>query len=389
MATMFALYLLFALVSAKQIVVFKTGVSTESQVQHLNQISHLDTFNIGQLNGYVVEDLQNKDSFLQIHKDIIQSIEADVPMYKKALKKPEDSCKTESNTPSWGLKRVSSTKYPLHPYSYPSTSGSADVYVMDTGVRTTHHEFEGRATFAFNAAKGKINTDKDGHGTFVAGVVAAKNYGVCKTCNVISVKIFTDDGDCSASIIIAGFNYIIQQVKSGAHQGKKILINISVGGDPGETSDAMDAAVNELVKLGIHVVGAAGNENVDACTESPARASSIIAVGSTMILVNQDWFLGGSNFGKCVKVFAPGDKIISLGISSDTDVGVMDSGTSFSSPHVAGVLAELTMLYPNASLPVVQSMLLNQTLRGVIGDVPKGTANKMLHHSCASTSGGE
>ena len=66
-STMFALFFLAYTVSAKQIVVFKTGVLTESQVQHLNQTSHLDTFNISDCNSYVIEDLQNSDSFLQIH----------------------------------------------------------------------------------------------------------------------------------------------------------------------------------------------------------------------------------------------------------------------------------------------------------------------------------
>ena len=304
-----------AVSATKYIVVFKPDVST---TQHLNSVHVLDTFDIGaDHRGYITDQITNIQAYQKKYQEVIEYIEVDIPMFKKATP-TAPSCKTEAETPSWGLQRVSSKSYPLKQYQYSSTSGQADVYVMDTGVRTTHHEFESRASFAFNAAKGKIDTDKDGHGTFVAGVVAAKNYGVCKTCNIISVKIFTDDGDCSASIIVAGFNYISQQVKSGAHAGKKILINISVGGDPGETSAAMDAAVNALVNMGVHVVGAAGNENVDACTESPARASGIIAVGSTMILVSQDWFLGGSNFGTCVDVFAPGDKIISLGIASDT-----------------------------------------------------------------------
>ena len=71
------------------------------------------------------------------------------------------------------------------------------------------------------------------------------------------------------------------------------VINISVGGDPGETRDALDAAVNAAVDLGIHVIGAAGNENVDACTESPGRAEKIVAVGSSMLLAEtSDYFLG-------------------------------------------------------------------------------------------------
>jgi subtilisin family serine protease len=158
---------------------------------------------------------------------------------------------------------------------YPDGVGSqADVWVVDTGVRVTHTDFEGRATFEYNAAGGKSDDDDDGHGTFVAGVVAGKKYGVCKACSVRSVKVFTDSGDCSASILIAAFDWIAKHYNST----RVNVINISVGGDPGETSNALDAAVNAAVDLGIHVIGAAGNENVDACTESPGRAEKIVAV---------------------------------------------------------------------------------------------------------------
>ena len=373
--------------STKHIVVLEPGITASQRIAHLKSVPHFDAFDFGSdLNGYTTDSILDVDKFFLQHKDIVNYVEKDIPMRLKSQAQASPSCKAQTDVPSWGLARTSAVTYPLKNYQYPSTNGNADVYVLDTGIRVTHKEFQGRASFAFNAAKGKVNTDTDGHGTFVAGVLAAEHYGVCKSCNIISVKIFTDDGDCSASVIIAGLNYVMQQVKSGnstKRGGKKILINISVGGDPGQTSDVMDAAVNALVGLGVHVVTAAGNENVDACTESPARAKDVIAVGSSMILLgNTDYFLGGSNFGKCVKLFAPGDKIVSLGIGSDTEVGITDSGTSFSSPHVAGVLAELSMLYPNSTLPEIQSMMFNSTLKGVIGGVPKETANKLLHHGC-------
>ena len=62
------------------------------------------------------------------------------------------------------------------------------MYVLDTGIRTTHKEFQGRASFAYNAAKGQINTDKDGHGTFVAGVLAAEHYGLLSAVGLIELK---------------------------------------------------------------------------------------------------------------------------------------------------------------------------------------------------------
>eukprot|EP00966_Prymnesium_polylepis_P051642 1195374-Prymnesium_polylepis.1 len=135
--------------------------------------------------------------------------------------------------------------------------------------------------------------------------------------------------------------------------------------------------------MGVHVVGAAGNENVDACTESPARASRIVGVGSTMLLTGDtDFFLGGSNFGRCVKMFAPGDKIISIGSSSDTAESQPDSGTSFASPHVAGVLARLAALHPLNTTEEVQKILFDSAIKGAIGMVPKATPNLLLHKAC-------
>ena len=302
------------------------------------------------------------------------------------------TCVTQSNVPSWGLARITQASIKggvKGDMRYVSGVGAGvDLFVMDTGVRVTHHEFGGRASFAFNAAGGKVDTDHDGHGTFVAGVAAAATYGVCKACRVRSVKVFTDGGDCSAAILIAGFQWIAEHHanktrRAGNGTATATVINVSVGGDPGETSDAMDAAVNALVAMGVHVVGAAGNENVAACTESPSRAAGIVSVGSSMILTQtMDFFLGGSNFGKCVKLFAPGDQIVSIGAASDIAKDVVDSGTSFSSPHVAGALARLASQHPASSLAEVQALLLNMTLKGVIGGVPKGTANKLLHKAC-------
>jgi subtilisin family serine protease len=222
-------------------------------------------YSIGSFSAYALQIADTEASstlnLLSSRADV-KIIEKDIRLRLKSssesIAKPV--CDTQTQVPSWGLARASSTKLPLKgTYVYNDGVGAnVDLYVMDTGVRVTHKEFEGRASFGYNAAQGKVDTDKDGHGTFVAGVAAAKTYGVCKECKVVSVKVFKDNGDCSASILIAGFDWVAKNFdKSGK---RKSVINVSVGGDPGETSDAMDAAVNALVALGVHVVGAAGNE---------------------------------------------------------------------------------------------------------------------------------
>jgi cerevisin len=318
-------------------------------------------------------------------------VEDDIELFlKRNNSKTQSSCTSQQQVPSWGLARVG-VKTPAEVskgvYTYNTDKAApvgsdVDMYIMDTGVLVEHEQFEGRASFGVNVG-GKIDTDEEGHGTFVAGVAASKDYGVCKQCKVISVKVFTDDWPypaSSESILIAGFEWVAKNFK----KDRKTVVNVSVGGNPGQTSDAMDAAVNALVDLGIHVVGAAGNENWNACNISPGRASKIIAVGSMMLLAGTDFFLGGSNWGPCVRILAPGNAIVSLGISSPSAVGRVDTGSSFAAPHVAGVLAELASMHKDASLADVQSMLFNEALDGVVAGTDKGTVNKLVHHDCSS-----
>jgi len=166
---------------------------------------------------------------------------------------------------------------------------------------------------------------------------------------------------------------------------RKNVISISLGGDPGETSDAMDSAVKALVDAGVHVVGSAGNYLGDACRNSPARAASAITVSSTSNeFVGSDFFSPAANYGECVNILAPGDAIKSLGHNSDTEVDVEMSGTSMATPHVAGVLALLASTNPAMTLSEVQSLMLTNSLSGLVELLPADTPNKLLHNPCAS-----
>ena len=103
----------------------------------------------------------------------------------------------------------------------------------------------------------------------------------------------------------------------------------------GGQNDSVDAAVNSAVLSGVTFVVAAGNENTDACTKSPAAADLAITVGST---TSSDTRSSFSNYGSCVDIFAPGQSIASAWIGNDSDTNTI-SGTSMASPHVAGVIA--------------------------------------------------
>ena len=173
------------------------------------------TFEVGSLRGYAADlDLDFAPSLQHLQE--VAFVEKDIPLYLKrdtglgqsaGSKLASNSCDTQTNVPSWGISRVSQTKLPLDDtYKYTAGEGAnVNVYVLDTGVKVTHVEFQGRATFGYNAAGGVIKTDMDGHGTHVAVTIASQHYGVCKECNIISVKVFTDDGDCSGVFLILCF----------------------------------------------------------------------------------------------------------------------------------------------------------------------------------------
>lgn len=364
------------------IVVLNSSSAPTDRSQHLEMLTSnygvtlKQEYAIGDFFGYAAKFDATLAEELRNRPEVI-TVERDIPM------RQHGQCITEQNAPSWGIQRVSAKKQPLDgTYTYTEGGGvGVDIYLIDAGVRVTHEEFEGRARFGANVAGGTAKTDPDGHGTHCAGTAVSKSYGVCKSCNLISVIAFDDEHKCSASTIIAGFQWVTKD----ANASRKSVVSISLGGDPGETSDAMDAAVSALVKMGVHVVGSAGNYNGDACQNSPARASSGVTVSSTSNeFPGQDFFSPAANYGKCVNVLAPGDSIKSLGHTSDTEVGVEKSGTSMATPHVAGVLAILASTNPTMTLSEVQALMYKNTLSGLVQLLPADTPDKLLHNLCVS-----
>jgi len=365
------------------IVVLNSSVAADDRSQHMEFLASMRSANvihdytIGSFVGYAASLDVDSVHTLRSRPEVI-TVEQDISMHQHA-----GTCNTEQNAPSWGIQRVSATKQPLDgTYTYKDEAGKdVDIYVIDAGVRVTHKDFGGRARFGANVAGGTVKTDPDGHGTHCAGIAASKTYGICKACNIISVIAFDDAHHCSASTIIAGFDWVLKNVKSGS----KSVISISLGGDSGETSDAMDSAISALVAAGVHVVSSAGNYLGDACLNSPARAASAVTVSSTSNeFAGQDYFAAAANFGKCVNILAPGDVITSLGHNSDTEVGVVMSGTSMATPHVAGVMAMLASTNPSMTLPQVQDLMYKKSLSGLVQLLPKDTPNKLLHNPCTS-----
>ena len=119
---------------------------------------------------------------------------------------------------------------------------------------------------------------------------------------------------------------------------------------------------------------AAGNDNTDACTVSPARLADAITVGATDSADNRSTF---SNHGSCLDIFAPGTAIKSTYNTSDTATTTM-SGTSMATPHVTGAAALILATNPTATPAQVRDALLTKAATGKITNVATGSPNKLL-----------
>jgi subtilisin family serine protease len=113
-------------------------------------------------------------------------------------------------SPPWGLDRIDRPSLPLNStYDYDKTGAGVNVYVIDTGILTTHSDFGGRASTVYDLIGGVGGgSDCNGHGTHVAGIIGGNTYGVAKGVKLYAVRVFGCDGTGSLSSIIAGVDWV-------------------------------------------------------------------------------------------------------------------------------------------------------------------------------------
>ena len=206
--------------------------------------------------------------------------------------------------------------------------------MLDTGIRISHQEFGGRASNGYDFVdRDGVAQDCNGHGTHVAATIGGRTYGVAKDVKLVAVRVLGCGGSGSYSGIIAGIDWVT------AHAHLPAVANLSLGGT---TSKALDDAVNRSIAKGVTYAVAAGNENRNACRQSPADDPAAITVGATD---DTDRRASFSNYGACLDIFAPGVRIKSASNRSNTATMLM-SGTSMASPHVAGAAALVLGAHP-------------------------------------------
>lgn len=180
-------------------------------------------------------------------------------------------------------------------YGYEHEGGTGvNAYIIDTGVNIKHVEFQGRAFWGKTIPAGASDFDGNGHGTHVAGTVGSKTYGVAKNVTIWAVKVLGDGGSGTMADVVGGVDWATKNATTGANKGKRSVANMSLGGGK---SPSLDLAVDTAVEAGLHFAVAAGNDNRDACTFSPAASVNAVTVGASTIGDEKATF---SNHGSCV-----------------------------------------------------------------------------------------
>ncbi|MEV0093252.1 S8 family peptidase [Streptomyces sp. NPDC050738] len=274
----------------------------------------------------------------------------------------------QRNPPSWGLDRIDQEDLPLDAsYTWPESAGAGvTAYVIDTGIRTSHQDFGGRASSGWDFVDDDaVAQDGNGHGTHVAATIAGTTYGVAKDADVVAVRVLDAQGSGTTAQVIAGIDWVTRN----AH--RPAVANLSLGGF---ANAQLDAAVRNSIASGVTYTIAAGNDAMPASLYSPARVRQAITVGATDRGDAQASF---SNWGKRVDLYAPGVGITSAWNTGDTARNTI-SGTSMASPHAAGAAALYLADNAWATPADVSKALKDKASRGRITGAGPGSPDLLL-----------
>ncbi|KAK9829252.1 hypothetical protein WJX72_004782 [[Myrmecia] bisecta] len=315
------------------------------------------------INGFAAKFTQSElAKFLEHYGSAVASVHEDTGV----------SATAAQQDPPWALDRSDQTDLPMdHLYRYYNTGTNVNVYIIDTGVRPTHQEFRyadgrpgSRAQEVYTSlTSGTKNVDCNGHGTHVAATVGGLTYGIAKNVTLNAVRALECLGNGTIAQVIQGLNWIKYNRVMPA------VVVMSLGGDP---QYALDLAVHDLVSSGVSVVVAAGNNDMDACSKSPAREPLALTIAAINDTDSRLWVSPGvgSNYGKCVDLWAPGSNILSASPADDT-ARELRSGTSQAVPFVAAAAALYLQNSTNATPEEVRTALLSSGAQNKVTEPPQ------------------
>jgi subtilisin family serine protease len=275
----------------------------------------------------------------------------------------------------WGIDRINADRSSTRAGNGTGALSNVNAYIIDTGIDKTHTDLNVVEHVNFHGGR---NTDCNGHGTHVAGTVAAEDnnrnvVGVAPGAPLTGVKVVGCDGSGSVSGLIAGIAWVTADALKLENAKKAAIANLSLDT---AANRALDEAVKASAASGVFYSVAAGNDGRKACQYSPARAGAgknngIVTTAATNKSNAEPWW---SNYGRCVDLWAPGANVLSTKKGGGTTT---KSGTSMASPHVGGGAALYLSSHRSASPTTVESALKKDATRP--GTSSDGGAIKRLN----------
>ncbi len=224
----------------------------------------------------------------------------------------------------WGITRVGG----------PMVDSGKHAWVIDSGIDLNHKDLNVNQSLGKNCVPRGRNSfdDGQGHGTHVAGTIAAIDniidvVGVSESTSLVPVRVLDNSGSGMLSWIICGVDHVAGNFSDGD------VANMSLGGRTTDTS--LDEAVLAAADKGLLFAIAAGNSGADTKDFTPARTGTHENVYTVATIDQNDNFTSWSNYGEAVTFAGPGVAILSTKRGGGTEE---KSGTSMSSPHIAGLL---------------------------------------------------
>jgi subtilisin family serine protease len=231
----------------------------------------------------------------------------------------------------WGVDRIDADLSSTLAGNGSGEVAGVNVYVIDTGIDDTHADLN---VVHHENFRGGPDTDCDGHGTHVAGTLAAIDddsdvVGVAPGASLTSVKVLGCNSSGTTSNVVKGVDWVT------ANAQKPAVANMSLGGG---RSKSLNTAVRNSAASGVFYSLAAGNEGRSACKSSPAMtgAGTNNGILTTAATNENNKETTWSNFGRCVDLWAPGRNILSTKLGGG--ITTM-SGTSMAAPHADGTAA--------------------------------------------------
>lgn len=274
------------------------------------------------------------------------------------------------STPEWHLDRLDQVLPTLDNSYWPiGDARGVDVYILDSGINYDHEEFDNRAKYPGRDPTDEYNVnfpdlmlerqygrDCHGHGTHVASLCGGKTYGTAKKVTLYGVRVLGCSNSGPWGVVLDGIDFVVSMAE---RTNRPSIMSMSLSG---AHYQLMDDVVTNALSKGVMSVVAAGNGPKDACSRSPASNPGAITVGGTR---QGDGLYVGTNFGRCVDIFAPGQRIQAADYSC-SNCSRFYSGTSMSTPLVSGLAAIMLGREPLLSTSRLKEKLIEQSIKGAI-----------------------